>query len=253
MLRTRVIPVLLLKGKGLVKTKQFKNPNYIGDPINAVRIFNDKEVDELVFLDIIASKENTQPKEDLLKTIAEEAFMPLAYGGGINCLSTAARLLHIGVEKLILNSLLFTNLGLVKEMSDNFGSQSIVASIDVKKSFWSKTLVYSHSGQQVVIQDPVDFSKKLEDAGVGEIMLNSVDNDGMMQGYDLKLIKSVTDSVEIPVIASGGASSMDDFVNAINQAGASAVAAGSMFVYRGKHNAVLINYPPHQELEKRLK
>ena len=252
MLQTRVIPVLLLKGKGLVKTVQFKNETYIGDPINAVKIFNDKEVDELVFLDIMASKNGTEPNMALLQQICTECFMPIAYGGGIKSMDTAKALFKIGIEKLVVNSLLFDNPALVTEMCRFAGSSCVVASIDVKKNMWGKYQVFSHSSKEVVAKDPVAFAKHAENMGVGEIMINAVDNDGMMNGYAIDLIQKVASSVAVPVIACGGAAGIEDFKKAVKQGGASAVAAGSMFVFYGKHKAVLINYPDRTVLEKEL-
>lgn len=252
MLQTRVIPVLLLKNKGLVKTRQFKNETYIGDSINAVRIFNEKEVDELIFLDITASKEKKIPNFDLIEQIATECFMPFAYGGGINDIETSQRLLNLGIEKLVLNSLLFKSLDTVRNMTECFGSQSVIASIDIKKNLWGTPQVYSHAGYEVPIKDPVEWAKKLVDTGVGEIMVYSVDKDGMMTGYDLEIIRKITSTVSVPVIACGGAATPDDLRKASKQAGASAVAAGSMFVFHGKHRAVLINFPDSKQLEKIL-
>ncbi len=252
MLKTRVIPVLLLKNKGLVKSRQFKNETYLGDPINAVRIFNDKEVDELIFLDTMASKVKRPPDFDLIGQIATECFMPFAYGGGIMDMETSKRLLAIGVEKLIVNTLAFLSLDTVKKMVESFGSQSVIGSIDIKKNMWGKYQVYSHANCDVLEKDPVTWAQKLVEAGVGEIMLNAVDRDGMMNGYDNDLIKKVTASVPVPVIACGGACNLEDFVNATKSAGASAVAAGSMFVFHGKHRAVLINFPNRELLEKIL-
>jgi cyclase len=249
MLRVRVIPVLLLKGKGLVKTVNFKKPTYIGDPINAVKIFNDKEVDELIFLDINATKENKKPNEELLKNIASEAFMPFGYGGGISDVDTAGRLLSMGVEKVILNTVLFQNPEVVKEMVENFGSQSVIGSVDVKEGLFSGPQVYSHAKAKVQHKNPVEFCKYLEQLGIGEICLNSVDRDGTLKGYDLNCIKSVSKELDIPLIACGGAGSIKDMKSAVDEGGASAVAAGSLFVYHGKYKAVLINFPSPDELE----
>ncbi len=251
MLRTRVIPCLLLKGRGLVKTVKFRDPVYVGDPINAVRIFNDKEVDELVFLDITATIEKRPPQFDLIGDIATECFMPFGIGGGIHDIETANRLLKMGSEKVIFNSAA-TDLNLIREAANLFGSQSVVASIDVKRSRFGKYQVYTHSGRVNTKKDPVEFAKELESAGAGEIFLNSIDRDGTMIGYDIQLLKSVTESINIPVVACGGAGKLDDFREAVINGGASAVAAGSMFVFHGPHRAVLINYPTQEQLKQYL-
>jgi len=253
MLRTRVIPVLLLKNKGLVKTIQFKTETYIGDPINAVKIFNDKEVDELIFLDITASKEKHLPNFELLEQLATECFMPFSYGGGINDFETAQKLLSIGIEKLIFNSLLFEPIVELRKIITNFGSSTVIGSIDIKKNFWGKYQVYSHSGREIKIKDPVIFAKRMNDEGVGEIMIASVDRDGMMNGYEIEMLEKIATAVSVPVIACSGAKSLSDFKDVVENAGASAVAAGSMFVYHGKLKGVLINFPERTEIEKYLK
>ncbi len=249
MLKTRVIPVLLLKNAGLVKTRKFKDPKYVGDPINAVRIFNDKEVDELVFLDISATPQNKKPNFDLIKDIASEAFMPFAYGGGIKTLNDIEKLINLGVEKVILNTVAFENSELIGKAVEVFGSQSIVLSMDIKKTLLGKKKIYSYCGKKKIDKDYVDFAKEMEQKGVGEIILNSIDNDGMMQGYDLDIIKKVSKAVSIPVVAVGGAGKLEHFREAVDN-GASAVAAGSMFVFNGPHRAVLISYPSYEELQK---
>lgn len=248
MLRSRVIPCLLLQNTGLVKTVKFKEPRYIGDPINAVKIFNEKYVDELVLLDIGATVSNQSPQFELLAEIASEAFMPLGYGGGIRSLEEIRKILNMGFEKVILNTSAAKDIELIMRASEMFGSQSIVVSIDVKKNFWGKYDVLTCCGNESLKMDPVQYAKKVEQAGAGEILLTSIDRDGVMQGYDLKLIHSVTQAVRIPVIASGGAGAVEDLAAAIQQGHASAVAAGSFFIYYGKHKAVLINVPTEQEL-----
>ncbi len=252
MLNTRVIPVLLLKNKGLVKTVEFKEGKYIGDPINAVKIFNEKEVDELIFLDIMASKEQREPNFETIRDIATECFMPFGYGGGIRNIEHIKQIFSLGTEKAIINSYAIENPSFIKEASDFFGSQSIVVSVDVKKSLTGKYKVYDSSKNKLTNLDPVEFSIKMEYLGCGEIFLNSVDRDGTMKGYDIELIRKVTDEINIPVIACGGAGKLEDFRDAVKQGNASAVAAGSLFVFHGKHKAVLINYPAQEELEKIL-
>lgn len=248
MLAVRVIPVLLIKNRGLVKTIKFDKPKYIGDPINAVKIFNDKEVDEIVVLDIDASKKNIKPDFELVATIASECFMPLAYGGGVSSLDDMARLYDIGVEKVILNTRAISNLDLVHEASSHFGAQSVVVCIDIKKNMWGKYSILSHSEGKYSGIDVPEYVEKVEEAGAGEIMLQSVDRDGTCLGYDINLIQQATQKTTIPIVACGGAGNLDDFRKAV-QAGASAVAAGSMFVYHGPHRAVLINYPSYTELK----
>lgn len=242
MISTRIIPILLLKGEGLVKTICFKDPTYIGDPINAVRIFNEKEVDEIVILDIAATKENRNPKYEWIKDIVSESFMPLAYGGGIKNLEQIKQLFDIGIEKVILNSAL-SNLELINKASDIYGNQSIVASIDVKKTLFGDYQIYTYSGTKREKYNLMCFVKKIVDAGIGEIIIQSINREGTMKGYDLELLKKVSNSVNVPVVASGGAGSLNDFKDAIQKGNATAVAAGSLFVYKGIHKAVLINYP----------
>jgi len=252
MLRYRVIPTLLLKNNGLVKTIKFKNPVYIGDPINAVKIFNDKEVDELILLDITATNENREPNYDKIGEIVSEAFMPIGYGGGINNLTQIEKLFRLGIEKVILNSALHSNPDLTNQASKIFGSQSIVAAIDVKKDLLGKYRVYTNAGTKKEKSDLVSFVKQIKEVGAGEIFINSIDSDGTLSGYDINLIKIVSANVNLPVVASGGAGSLEDFAKAIKEGGASAVAAGAMFVFQGVHRAVLISYPDYEELEKKL-
>jgi cyclase len=243
MLRTRVIPVLLIQDGGLYKTQRFKDPKYVGDPINAVKIFNEKEVDEIIVLDISATRENRGPDFNLIADIATECFMPFCYGGGVKSIEQMKRLFSLGAEKIALNTSAVETPHLIQEAAKLFGAQAIVASIDVKKSWLGKYEVFTRCGQTKIKQDPVSLAQELEKLGAGEIMINSIDHDGLMTGYDLKLIKSLTDAVRIPVIACGGAGSVEHFHQAVKEAGASAVAAGSMFVFHGKHRAVLITYP----------
>jgi cyclase len=252
MLRTRVIPCLLLKGQGLVKTVKFKNPKYVGDPINAVKIFNDKEVDELIFLDIEATVEGRKPPIKLISEIASECFMPLSYGGGLRNLEDLRTVFNLGVEKVIVNSYAIENPDFVKEASRRYGSQSVVVAVDAKRNSFGKYEIFSFCGRKKTKLSLVDYVKEMERLGAGEIFLNSIDRDGTMEGYDIEMIKKVTESVSIPVIACGGAGKIEDFVQAVKTGGASAVAAGSMFVFHGKHRAVLITYPLIEELEKIL-
>lgn len=248
MLKTRVIPCLLLKGRGLVKTLKFKNSKYIGDPINAVKIFNDKEVDELIFLDITATKEKRPPRYELIKDIASECFMPFSYGGGIKNVEQVRKLLKLGAEKVVINSAVLND-ELIKQTTEIFGNQSLIVSLDVKKNRFGKYQCFIHSGTKNLKQDPVELCKRVEKLGAGELFVNSINNDGMMNGYDLKLLKSISENVEIPVIACGGAGSIKDFEKAVTLSGVSAVSAGSMFVFHGPHKAVLINYPSYDKLK----
>ncbi|MBE7554817.1 MAG: imidazole glycerol phosphate synthase subunit HisF [Anaerolineales bacterium] len=248
MVRTRVIPCLLLRNRGLVKTVKFKNLTYLGDPINIVKIFNDKEVDELIFLDITATIEQKKPPFKLLSEIASECFMPLGYGGGIRSLEDVKEILSLGVEKVAINSYAVENPPFVRAAADLAGSQSIVVSIDVKKSLFGKYEVMTHSGRKATGLDPLKFAVEMEKMGAGELFLNSIDRDGTMQGYDLELIRRVAEAVSIPVVACGGASTVEDLGDVVKKGGASAAAAGSMFVFHGPHRAVLINFPTPQEL-----
>ena len=250
MFRPRVIPCLLLRNKGLVKTVKFKEPKYLGDPINIVRIFNDKEVDELIFLDITATVEHKKPPFKLLSEIASECFMPLGYGGGINNLEDIRTILSLGVEKVSINSHAIEDPSFITTAADQVGSQSIVVSIDVKKNFWGKYQVFTQNGRKKTGQDPLEFAVHMEQMGAGELLINSVDRDGTMQGYDLELIKQISGAVNIPVVACGGAGTVDDLAGVVNNGGASAAAAGSMFVFQGPHRAVLISYPTGKELQE---
>lgn len=251
MLRYRVIPVLLLKKNGLVKTIRFKKPIYIGDSINAVKIFNEKEVDELILLDITATNEKREPNYVKIEEIVSEAFMPIGYGGGINKLDQIEKLFKLGVEKVILNTSAQLNPGLISQAAEIFGNQSIVVAIDVKKDFWGKNRIYTHSGSKKQKTELISFLKTAETSGAGEIFINSIDRDGTMKGYDIALIMEVSKNVSIPVIVSGGAGKISDFSEAI-KAGASAVSAGAMFVFQGVHRAVLISYPKYEDLKKLL-
>jgi cyclase len=253
MLKTRVIPCLLLKGQGLVKTVKFKYPTYVGDPINAIKIFNEKEADELILLDITATIEDRRPPFELILNIASECFMPLCYGGGIRSLEDIRKIFSIGVEKVAVNTYAVENPQFIQRAADSFGSQSIVAAMDVKKTLVGDYKVCTHSGTKTTDVDPVTHAVQMAAMGCGEIFLNSVDRDGTLSGYDIDLIRKVVEAVSIPVITSGGAGSLADFADAVNNGGASAVAAGSLFVFHGKHRAVLISYPSRRELEETLK
>lgn len=242
MINTRVIPCLLLRGHGLVKTKKFKDPVYVGDPVNAVRIFSEKEVDELVILDIDASREGREPNYELIAEIAGECFMPVAYGGGITTLAQARKLIRCGIEKVVINSASVRSASIISEIADVFGSQAVVGAIDAKRTLLGGHRVFVKSGTIDAKVKPEEHAVILEKAGAGEIFLNSIDCDGVMQGFDLPLIQKVARSVNLPLVACGGAGKPEHLRQAILEGKASAVAAGSMFVFHGKHRAVLINY-----------
>lgn len=252
MLRTRVMPCLLLKGTGLVKTVRFQKPDYVGDPVNIVRIFNELEVDELVLLDIEASARGSSVNFDMVEAVASECFMPLTYGGGITSVEDFSRIYSLGVEKCVLNTGCHEQPGLITEAAGRFGSQSIVASIDVRKTMFNSYKVFSHGGSRKRNVNPVEWARRVEAAGAGEILLTSMDRDGTFKGYDVPLVKAVSDAVRIPVIANGGAASVDDFRQAVFEGGASAVAAGSMVVYQGANRAVLTNFPAREDLKRAL-
>lgn len=245
--RARIIPFLLLQEGSLVKTRKFADPKYIGDPINAVKIFNEKEVDELVLLDIGATPAGKGPDYELIRDIASGAFMPVGYGGGINSLAQIENLFKAGVEKVSLNSILYENPDLIAEAARIFGSQSIVACIDVKRELLGRYSLYSHGGKVRQKADAFEHIKKLEDLGAGELVLNSIDRDGLMGGYDLAFVEKVAKSVPIPMICIGGAGNVEHLREGL-RAGASAAGAGSMFVFHGKHKAVLISYTDPAEV-----
>jgi len=245
MFRKRKIPVLLLKNKGLVKTIKFnkKNTKYIGDPINAVRIFNDFKADELVFLDIEASLNNTTISYDLVKDIADEAFMPFAVGGGINNISQVEKILKLGAERVIINTNSIVNDKFIAELVKEFGSSTVIVSVDIKKNFFGQYNVYHSCGTVKSNLSLIEYLNKIEDSGVGEIFFQSINNDGTYKGYDLELIKFVSKNTTVPIIPCGGCSSFDDFNNLDNIEGVNGYAAGSVFVFFGPRRAVLINYP----------
>lgn len=248
MLKIRVIPCLLLSNGGLVKTVKFSKPKYIGDPINAVRIFNEKEVDELVFLDIDATKNNSGPNFELLEKISSEAFMPFSYGGGIKSLDQVKKIFALGVEKVVINSAAIEDDKFIASIAKTAGSSSVVVSIDVHQNIFGKYVIKYRSGKRNSKLNLIDYVKTVEDSGAGEIILNSINRDGLMNGYDLRSLKLVTDAVNIPVVPIGGAGSLTDMRDAIN-CGASAVSAGSFFVFHGVHKAVLITYPQYEAME----
>ena len=249
MTHPRVIPILLLnEDGGLVKTRIFDKPVYIGDPINAVRIFNEKEVDELILFDISASIKNNLPNYSLIGEVVSESFMPTGYGGGINCLDQIKRLFDLGIEKIVLNTSMF-DYDLINQSANIFGSQAIVVSLDFKKSIFSNYHLFTKSGRLKHNINLSDHIKRLCNFGVGEFIVQSIDKEGLMKGYDLELIEKVSLLVDVPIVASGGAGSLQDMKNAI-ASGASATAAGSLFVFKGNEKGVLINYPTQEKLNE---
>ena len=247
MFRSRIIPCLLLKQRGFYKTTNFKNPRYLGDPINTIMLFNNKEVDEIIVLDIEASMENKAPDIEFIKKFTSECFIPLCYGGGVSTLQQVEQLFKAGIEKVSFNTTLYTNKQLIKDAVRNFGSQSIIGSVDVKKSFLNKYHTYIKSGKIKIKDDFLEYIKEVTDLDIGELVVTSIDNEGSMKGYDYNLIEKISEVTDIPFIINGGAGSLFDCVKAVDS-GASAAAASSIFVYYGPLKAVLINYPTQDEL-----
>lgn len=250
MFRPRVIPVLLLKNLGLVKTVGFGKPKYLGDPINAVRLFNDMLADELIFLDIEASRQGRLISLDFVRNVGEEANMPFAVGGGIRNLGDIQKILAAGAEKVVLGNIALEKPAFVREAAEEFGSSTIAVCMDVKKSFWGKYQVFSHAETSKASLSSNEFARLMQEMGAGELIAQSVDRDGKMHGYDLELLKNISPLLEIPMVALGGAGSMDDLRKAYFDGGASALAAGSLFVYHGNMRGVLISYPIKKELKE---
>lgn len=244
MLRPRIIPCLLIKNGGLVKTVQFGSPKYVGDPLNAVRIFNEKAVDELMVVDIDATSLNREPDYNLIKSLAAECRMPLCYGGGVKTVEQIQKIISLGVEKVAVSSAAVQNPALLSETAVKVGSQSVVVVMDVKKKgIFSRYEVFTHNGSKPSGFDPIEFAKKIEDLGAGELVINSIDRDGVMKGYDLDLVARVRDSISLPMTVVGGAGSLNDVADLIRTYGIIGAAAGSLFVFKGVYRAVLINYP----------
>jgi len=252
MLKTRIIPCLQLIEESLVKTVQFGKHGYIGDPINTVRIFNELEVDELCFLDIRASVQKRAPNLRILSEIANECFMPLSYGGGVKDSDTAKKILSIGFEKIVLNTAVIENPKLITEIANHSGNQSVIVSIDVKKTLFGAYHVYSTDGSVKTKLDPIEWAKKAQDFGAGELLVTSMDRDGTWKGFDVEFTKQITNEVSIPVIANGGAGSIDDIKKIVQDANVSAVALGSMVVYQQKDMGVLVNFPDKNKLNEIL-
>lgn len=250
MLRSRIIPCLLVRDKGLVKTVGFKEGKYVGDPINAVKIFNEKLVDELVVLDIDATIQKREPDYKMIENLAVECRMPFCYGGGIKSVEQAIRISNLGVEKIAVSSGAFENQSLISEMASAIGRQSVVVVLDVKKTIFGSYEVFIHNGKNKVKKNFVSLLKEIESLGAGEVVINSIDLDGKMSGYDHKLVQIVRDSVDIPITILGGASSLEDMKKLIDQYKVIGVAAGSLFVFKGVYKAVLINYPSIEEKKR---
>jgi cyclase len=243
MLQPRIIPCLLVSNKGLVKTVKFKEPRYIGDPINAVRIFNEKQTDELMILDIDATRLNKEPDYKSIQFWASECRMPLCYGGGVKTVEQAQKIFALGVEKIALSSEAVYNTNIISKLAERVGSQSVVVVLDVKKKTFGGYELFTHNGSKRTGLNPIDFAIKCIHEGAGEIVVNSIDMDGTMKGYDLDLIRKVRNVIDTPMTALGGAASLDDMGKLINEFGIIGASAGSLFVFRGKYKAVLINYP----------
>lgn len=252
MLRTRVIPVLLLNNESLVKTVKFRNFTYVGDPCNTVTIFNEIEVDELIFLDIAAGKLETGPNFKLLRGIADECFMPLCYGGGIRTLDDAKAVMDIGFEKIIVNSTAFEKPELILEISNYFGSQAVIVSIDIKANIFGRKTVRTKSGKFNTGLDPVKWAEEVVKLGAGELFITSIDREGTWSGFDLDIIEKISNKVSVPVIAHGGGGSIDHIKDAVKDAGASAAALGSMVIFQKKGMGVLVNFPSQEILNEIL-
>ena len=248
MLRSRITPCLLVHKKGLVKTVQFKDPKYVGDPINAVKIFNEKEVDELMVLDIDATVEGRGPDFDMIKNLAVECRMPFCYGGGVTTVEEAKKIIRLGAEKVALSSAVINNFGLIRQVGEAVGFQSVVVVLDVKKKgFFGGYEIFIHNGTKATGLRVIDFVQQLDEAGVGEIIINSMDHDGKMDGFDFSLIDIVRDATDGPITVLGGAGSLNDIKSVISKYKVIGVSAGSLFVFKGKYRAVLISYPDKQQ------
>ncbi len=243
MLRPRIIPSLLIHQGGLVKTESFKNPKYVGDPINAVKIFNEKEVDELAVFDIDATVFNKEPDYALIEKLANQSRMPICYGGGVKTVEQAQKIFGLGIEKIALSSSVIDDSFLISEISKRVGSQSVIIVLDIKKKLFGGYEIYTHNGKRSTGIDPISFASRVQELGAGEIIINSIDNDGIMKGFDLNLISKIREVVTIPLTVLGGAGDINDIKKVIQKFGIIGVAAGSLFVFKGKYKAVLINYP----------
>lgn len=249
MLRPRIIPSLLLQDNGLVKTVNFKNPKYVGDPINAVRIFNEKAVDELAIFDIDATAKGLEPNYSLIERIANQSRMPLCYGGGVKTVEQAQKIFGLGIEKIALSSSVLQNPELITQIADRVGGQSVIVVLDVKKKLFGGYEVFTHNGKKATGINPFDFVEKAQKLGAGEIVINSIDQDGVMKGYDMNLIDKIREKISLPLTVLGGAGSLQDIEKVIQKHEIIGVAAGSLFVFKGVYKAVLINYPTKAEKE----
>lgn len=250
MLRPRIIPCLLVHNKGLVKTTKFKDPKYVGDPINAVKIFNEKEVDELIVLDIDATVQSKEPNFEMIKNLAVECRMPFCYGGGVKTVEHARKIISLGAEKVAISASAIENPNLVSDIAQAVGSQSVVVILDIKKKILGSYEVYTHNAKKGTGKSPIELAKQFEALGAGEIVLNSIDNDGVMKGYDVTIIDKIRDATSLPITILGGVGSLHDIENAISRYGIIGVAAGSLFVFKGVYKAVLINYPNKEDKDK---
>jgi len=253
MLRPRIIPSLLIHDNGLVKTVNFKNPKYVGDPINAVKIFNEKAVDELAVFDIDATVLGKEPNYSLIERLANQSMMPLCYGGGVKTVEQAQRIFSLGIEKIALSSAVLQNPNLITQIAERVGSQSVIVVLDVKKKLLGGYEVYTHNGKKATGVNPFKFVEEAQKLGAGEIVINSIDRDGVMKGYDLDLIAKVREKISLPMTVLGGAGSINDIERVIDAHGVIGVAAGSLFVFKGPYKAVLINYPTQLEKNKIFK
>lgn len=249
MLRPRIIPCLLVRNKGLVKTVKFGPSKYVGDPINAVKIFNEKEADELIVLDIDATATGTPPDFVMIQKLAAECRMPLCYGGGVTTVEQAKRIIGLGVEKVAISAAALADPKLISAIAAEIGSQSVVVVLDVKKLFFGKYEVYTHNGQKRTGRSPVELAQEAEKFGAGEIVINSIDNDGLMKGYDLGLAAKVREAIHLPMSVLGGAGSLADIGRLVSACGVVGASAGSLFVFKGTYRAVLINYPDQARKE----
>ncbi|MGJ1418422.1 AglZ/HisF2 family acetamidino modification protein [Sphingobacterium spiritivorum] len=251
MLRPRIIPSLLIQDNGLVKTVNFKNPKYVGDPINAVKIFNEKTVDELAIFDIDATVKGLEPNYGLIERIANQSRMPLCYGGGVKTVEQAQKIFGLGIEKIALSSSVIENPSLITQIAERVGAQSVIVVLDVKKKLFGGYEVYTHNGKKATGINPFKFIQEAQKLGAGEIIINSIDQDGVMKGYDHGLIDKAREQTSLPMTVLGGAGSLDDIKKIIDKHKIIGVAAGSLFVFKGVYKAVLINYPTNEE-KKRL-
>lgn len=253
MLRPRIIPSLLIQDNGLVKTVNFKNPKYVGDPINAVKIFNEKEVDELAIFDIDATVKNIEPNYSLIERLANQSRMPLCYGGGVKTVGQAQKIFSLGIEKIALSSAVLKDPSLISKIAERVGAQSVIVVLDVKKKTFGGYEIYTHNGKKATGLDPVKFVEKAQQLGAGEIVINSIDQDGVMKGYDMTLIQKIREKTSLPLTVLGGAGSLSDIEKVIDSHGVIGVAAGSLFVFKGIYKAVLINYPSKEEKNEMFK